>query len=357
MTEDLEGERTISAVSVKKPWFTPRRKAALIGAGTIVVLGFVYWKNPGQRKEDDVPQPPAAGMGQAVAYDPPKPQAMPAAFSAPIAVAPAALPPPVTPVPLPQPPPIASVIPAAAKPPHPARMLSYATEGLAKQAGAPGGGGEGAASAGGTRVTYKGAAIVGAKAGPALDRDLLLMPGIIRCILDTAVDSTLPGPLMCHLPAPVMSSSGVILMEKDTSIIGQYTNSVTQGQGRLMAVTATAYTPNGIPVPMGGPFADGLGRTGLDGNVDNHVMERFGGAVMLSLAEGAMGIAQSAISKGGNSYVSFSSGGVGSLAQEVLRNTIDIKPTITKDQGDEVALWILTPIDFSQAYHLGSKDR
>jgi hypothetical protein len=25
-----------------------------------------------------------------------------------------------------------------------------------------------------------------------------------------------------------------------------------------MAVTATAYTPNGIPVPLGGPFADGL---------------------------------------------------------------------------------------------------
>jgi type IV secretion system protein VirB10 len=202
-------------------------------------------------------------------------------------------------------------------------------------------------------VVYKGAQIVGAEAGPALDRSLVLMPGIIRCVLDTAIDSTLPGPLLCHMPSPVISDGGVVLMDKGTQVIGQYTSDVKQGQGRLMAVTATAYTPNGIPVPLGGPFADDLGRSGLEGNVDTHLFQRFGGAVLLSLADSAFSLAQASVSKGGNSYVSLNSGGgVGSLAQEVLRNTINMPPTITKNAGDTISLWILAPIDFSKAYHL-----
>ena len=361
MSEALEGERTVSAVAAKKAWLTPKRKAIAIGIGTAVVVGFVFWKNPGQKKEEEPAAPPPQGMGQNVTYEPPKPLPMPA----PVQATPPPLPAPAreTPATLPEPRPISSVVPpttnAAAKPPKPPRMISYATD--EGNAGISAGGrsgtnnGSSGVQSDGTHVTYKGSEIVGAKAGPALDRDLLLMPGIIRCILDTAIDSTLPGPLMCHLPGPVISSGGVVLMEKDTQIIGEYKNEVAQGQGRLMAVTATAYTPNGIPVPLGGPFADGLGRTGLEGNVDNHLMARFGGAVLLSLSQSVLSIAQAAVSKGGNSYVSFSSGGVGSLAQDVLNSTINIKPTITKNQGDEVSLWVMTPIDFSNAYHLGNR--
>jgi type IV secretion system protein VirB10 len=238
-------------------------------------------------------------------------------------------------------------------------MLSYSTSGDGEPHAASGGNANAADThpgAAGTQVVYKSADIVGAKAGPALDRDLLLMPGIIQCILDTGINSTFPGPLMCHLDAPVISAGNVVLMEKGTQIIGSYSADVKQGQYRMLAVTATAYTPNGVPVPLGGPFADGLGVTGLEAdNVNNHVLQRFGGAVMLSLAEGAMGIAQAAVSKGGNSYVSFSSGGVGSLAQEILQNTINIPPTITKNQGDEVSLWVLTPIDFSSSYKLRNR--
>ena len=40
-----------------------------------------------------------------------------------------------------------------------------------------------------------------------------------------------------------------------------------------MAVSTYAHTPNGIWVPLAGnPMADDLGRTGLDGAVDNHYL-------------------------------------------------------------------------------------
>jgi type IV secretion system protein VirB10 len=354
MSGNLQGERTVSDVARgKKPWFTPARKAGAIAIGAAVVVGFIFWKDPGRKKEDPDPPPPAAGIGQAVKYDPPKPQAMPAAASVPLPkTQPQQQQEPQT-----EPPRLPTTRPVSleAPKPKPPRMLSYATtEAGQEQAHGPAGGQPERPT--GTQVIYKGAEIVGSRAGAALDRDLLLMPGIVRCILDTGLNSTLPGPLMCHLDAPVISAGNVVLMEKGTQIIGSYSADVRQGQYRMNAVTATAYTPNGIPVPLGGPFADGLGVTGLQAdNVDNHVVQRFGGAVLLALTEGAMSIAQSAVSKGGNSYVSFSSGGVGSLAQEVLRSSIDIPPTITKNQGDEIALWILTPIDFSAAYKLRNR--
>lgn len=361
MSQPLDGERTVSDVTRgRTPWFTPAKIAIIIALGTAVAVAFIFWKNPGQKKEDPEPAAPAAGIGQMVAYDPPKLQAMPAAVSLPPVNPPVINRPPAetatVPDGLPATKPASSILPEGTKT-KPPRMLSYATsEGEQDRAHGGAGGSPGSPTVPETRVVYKPTDIVGAKAGQALDQNLLLMPGIIRCILDTGLNSTLPGPLMCHLDAPVISAGNVVLMEKGTRIIGSYSADVKQGQYRMNAVTATAYTPNGIPVPLGGPFADGIGVTGLEAdNVDNHWAQRFGGAVLLSLSEGVMSIAQAAVSKGGNSYVSFSSGGVGSLAQEVLRNSIDIPPTITKNQGDEVSLWVLTPIDFSASYKLRTR--
>ncbi len=359
MSSTVDGERGASDVAgTKKSRLTPKVKAFGISILVAVVLLLIFILDSGRAHKADQARQVAISIGQSVAYDPPKLPAMP----------PAATVPPLPPLavqasqqqPLPAPAPYGqAVVPAAAsaaKKEKGQRVLTFNTSAPSSTAGDNQTGGAAAQGAGreaSTNVVYKGTQIVGAEAGRAIDRSLVLMPGLIRCILDTAIDSTLPGPLLCHLPAPVISDGGVTLMDKGTQVVGQYTNQVNQGQGRLMAASATAYTPQGVPVPLGGPFADGLGRTGLDGNVDNHLIERFGGAVLLSLTDNAFNFAQASVSKGNNSYVSFNSGGgVGSLAQQVLNNTINIPPTITKNQGDEISIWVLTPIDFSKAYRL-----
>jgi type IV secretion system protein VirB10 len=204
-----------------------------------------------------------------------------------------------------------------------------------------------------THVMFKGSEIPGAKTGTIADRDLVLLPGLFRCTLDTAIDSTLPGPIMCHLPQDVLSPNGVVLMDKGTRIVGEYKNNIQQGQGRLFTMAATAYTPNGVVVPLDGPMADGLGRTGLDGDVDNHYLQRFGGAVLLSLVDGGLSLGQAALSKGNNTYLSIQSGDTSGLAEEILRNTINIPPTISVPQGKDVTIWVRYPIDFSPSYRLG----
>ena len=354
----LHGERGLSPVA-GTPWFTARRKALLIGVGTAAILGIIYLKNPGAKPEAPPTQAPPTGIGQVVQYDAPKPVGMPlppGAQGAGAASTPSA--PSVLTQALPAPQSVLGGSRGGDKAPR-ARMLSFGTTEPKKPSEAPAAALAGDPAGGvptGTAVTYKPTAIQGAKAGAAIDKTLVLMPGLIRCILDVQVNSEHGGPLRCHLPDPVISDGNVVLMEKGSQIFGTYSSEVRQGQDRILAVSATGWTPNGIPVPLGGPFADSLGATGLPGSVDNHYVERFGGAVLLTLLEGGLNIAQAEVSKGGNSYINLNTGGgVGSLAQEVLRNTINIPPTITKYQGDEVYIWVLNPIDFSAAYKLTTR--
>ena len=186
-----------------------------------------------------------------------------------------------------------------------------------------------------TGLAFKTSTLPGVKASPAIDDTYQLMPGLLPCVLDTAIQSDLPGPLLCHLPGPVYSPKGVLLMEADTQVIGKYETMGRNGGSRLMAISTFAHTPNGIWVLLTGePLADDLGRSGLDGAVDQHYLQRFGGAILLTLTESAMGILQAAVSKGGSTYLSLNTGGgIGGVAQQILQSQINMAPTFSKHQG------------------------
>ena len=79
------------------------------------------------------------------------------------------------------------------------------------------------------------------------------------------------------LPADVLSPTGVVLMEKGTQVMGTYASAQRHGD-KITTVAATAYTPYGVIVPLGGPMADELGRAGLTGEVNSSV-GALGGAV------------------------------------------------------------------------------
>jgi type IV secretion system protein VirB10 len=331
---------------VKAKWY------GIVGASVAGLL-FSIWlfMPPREKQQEPYKQAPRASRGE---YDPPKAVVERVVAKPPVAAPQAA--PAIADV---QPPSFKEQMVGAQPPAGNARTVySYSVSQVpeymkpkAAVAGEGGGGAERKDTP--THVAYKGTAVVGGKSGTMPDRNLVLMPGVLRCTMATAINSDLEGPFICNLPGDVMSPTGVVLMEKGTQIVGSYSSKVSTGQKRLMTVAGTAYTPNGVVVPLGTPMADSLGRTGLEGDVDRHLMERFGGAIALSLVDMAFGLGQASLSKGGNTYLSFSNGnGVSSLAQEVLRSQIDIKPTITVNQGQDVALWIVVPIDFSASYRL-----
>jgi type IV secretion system protein VirB10 len=204
-----------------------------------------------------------------------------------------------------------------------------------------------------TGLAFNTATLPGTKASPAIDTTYMLMPGLLPVVLDTAISSDVPnGSIIGHLPGPVYSPKGVVLMEAGTQIIGKYTG-LAQGGHRLQAISTYAITPNGIFVPITDSASDDLGRTGLDGSVNNRYMERFGAAIILTLSQSALGIIQAEASKGGDTYLNLNSGGgVGGVAQQILQSTINLPPIFEKHQGETIAIFLSQPVDFSASYRV-----
>jgi type IV secretion system protein VirB10 len=180
------------------------------------------------------------------------------------------------------------------------------------------------------------------------------MGTLIPCTLLTAMDSSAPGIVTCMTQRDVFGTTGsVVVMEKGTKIVGEYASRMEQGRNRMFVLWNRAETPHHVVITLGSPAADGLGRAGFAGEINNHFWQRFGGALMLTLIDGAFSTATSLASKNGSTSLNFDSGQ--SAASEALSNSINISPTLTKNQGEVVAVMVARDLDFSSVYALSTR--
>jgi type IV secretion system protein VirB10 len=184
----------------------------------------------------------------------------------------------------------------------------------------------------------------------------LLLPkgAFIDCTLETAIDSTLPGMTTCVMATDAFGIDGqVVLMERGTKLIGETRGQVQQGSARVFVLWTEARTPSGVIVPLASPGADELGRSGLPGAVNNHFWQRFGAAILVSVIDGAVqGAVQS--SRSGNGTVIVDPSASQGVMTEVLKGTINIAPTVTKQQGDRIQVLVARDLDFRSVYELRS---
>jgi type IV secretion system protein VirB10 len=94
----------------------------------------------------------------------------------------------------------------------------------------------------------------------------------------------------------------------------------------------------------------------VGGDVDNHWWQRIGASVLLSLVEDAFAYktAQESTSRSGNSVVLLPSTSqqTQTLAGKILDNTINIPPTLTRNQGEKVSVFVARDLDFGSVYEL-----
>jgi type IV secretion system protein VirB10 len=183
---------------------------------------------------------------------------------------------------------------------------------------------------------------------------------VVPCTLQTAINTQLAGFVTCVIPVDVRGTSGnVVLLDRGTKIVGQIESGLMQGQDRVFVLWTRAETPNHVIISLNAPGADELGRAGLPGAVDNHWWDRFGGALMLTLVQGSLNAGTAlAANSGGNSngaalgYVYSAQGAGGQVANTALENSINIPPTLNKNQGDTVSVFVVQDLDFSSVYGL-----
>jgi type IV secretion system protein VirB10 len=181
----------------------------------------------------------------------------------------------------------------------------------------------------------------------------LLLPkgAFIDCTLETALDSTLPGMTTCITATDTFSADGsTVLLERGTKLVGETRGGVTQGAARVFVLWSEARTPTGVVIPLSSPGTDELGRSGLAGNVNRHFFQRFGAAILISVISGAV---QSAVaSQSSGSTVIYNPSGSQDVMTEVLKDTINIPPTVTKNQGDRIEILVARDLDFRSVYEL-----
>lgn len=216
--------------------------------------------------------------------------------------------------------------------------------------------------------------------------DALVAQGtLVHGVLETAVQSDLPGMVRAVTSENVWSFDGRrILIPAGSRLVGEYKSGLAQGQTRVFIVWTRLLRSDGVSVQLGSTGADDLGRTGNSGFVDNHYMERFGSAIMLSIVGGfsqyLSGYGQATNNAGGTTITTTDpvtgvvtttqtngnqnsqsaqarqiaaqnvSQTLTSIAQDALKNSINIPPTVYLDQGTRIIVFVRRDLDFSGFY-------
>ncbi|MBC2670196.1 TrbI/VirB10 family protein [Novosphingobium piscinae] len=165
---------------------------------------------------------------------------------------------------------------------------------------------------------------------------------LIPAILETAIDSDLPGYVRAVVSVDVKSFDGRrVLVPRSSRLIGQYKSGLAAGQTRAYVIWTRLIRPDGVSVALASPAVEFSGRSGLSGEVSGHFFKRFGAASLLSVI-GGLG----AIASGGAAGLLITSNSQ-SAASVAAQRDAQIPPTIRVAQGQPVRVFTARDLDFS----------
>ena len=166
------------------------------------------------------------------------------------------------------------------------------------------------------------------------------------------MSSDVAGFVSCVVLRDVMSDSGnVVLMEKGTQVVGEYRGNVRRGSKRMFVLWTRAKTPTGVIAALASPATDALGRAGFDGDIDTHFWERFGSALLLSIVSDASSIGRQQL-QDSSIQINNTTGATNTAAGIAVEQSINIPPTLNKNQGELVNIFVARDVDFSSVYQL-----
>ena len=170
----------------------------------------------------------------------------------------------------------------------------------------------------------------------------LAQGSVVQAVLQTAINSDLPGNAVAVASEPVPSFAGDnILVPRGSKLFGAYRSGIEVNQKRILIVWNRILTPDGTSMQISSVGGDQLGRSGLTGFVDTRFDERFGGAALISLIGAGPSIAAA---RADDEITSDTLESVGEDLQDaagtVIAEQLAIAPTIYIDQGASVTVLV-----------------
>jgi type IV secretion system protein VirB10 len=192
-----------------------------------------------------------------------------------------------------------------------------------------------------------------------------LMEGdVIPATLNTAINSNLAGRITATVSSDVYDteSGAYLLIPAGAQIVGMYSSKVLPGQGRVAVAWQRIVFPNGSYINLGSMSGSGQsGKAGMGGEVDNHTWLIFKNALLMSLIETGVSLAQPGY--GGSSGGMMTPMSPGQIAEQNMGNTfgqaetqlmqryITIPPTIKIKIGAQLSIIVSKDLTFPGVYN------
>lgn len=183
-------------------------------------------------------------------------------------------------------------------------------------------------------------------------RKYLLMRGSnIPCTIIPRVITNYFSQPTCIVNEDIYSPEGIVLVDRGSKVIGEQRTTLKRGSKRVFIAWADIETPEGVSIKIDSMAADALGGAGVDAWIDNHWVDRFGAAIMLSFLDDFFEIIANEASKGGNQQNwENSTDNASSMAQIALEDSINIEPTGYIMPAKQVNIIVARDIDFTSIY-------
>jgi type IV secretion system protein VirB10 len=175
---------------------------------------------------------------------------------------------------------------------------------------------------------------------------------LIPAILETAINSELPGMVRAITTQDVYSlSGGNLLIPKGATLVGQFNANVVAGQSRMLVVWNRVQMSNGVMVTLNSPGTDTLGRAGQGADyIDRHFIERFGSSALLSILgaySANSGVNGQTEYNSESQYRTAISGSFQQASRQALEQGMMIKPTLQINQGTRINVFVAHDLDFN----------
>ncbi len=185
--------------------------------------------------------------------------------------------------------------------------------------------------------------------------DLLQEGAVIQLVLLTAIDNTLPGHVSARVTENIYDSitGDHLMIPAGSRLEGDYNQSTLFGQNRMMFGFKRIILPSGASIRIAAwNGTDALGRSGVEGDVNNHILPQLGTGIFLAVLAWAL---QPPVTSG-NVILNTTPGSTGSIgdaagqivdstATGILGKYLNMKPQLTIDAGSKISLIVLQDIE------------
>lgn len=168
---------------------------------------------------------------------------------------------------------------------------------------------------------------------------------VIPAVLDTGINTDLPGTLKATVTTNIFSSNNgkYILIPQGSVLTGEYNSTISYGQARVQIVWNTLIRPDGLEVNLGSMNGiDAYGFSGAKGHRTEHPFEYLKAMGLIAMFSILDTKAATTIDAQGNIYAqnalsdAYSAGQ--KLNEKIVDRALDIQPTIKIKSGTEIKL-------------------